>query len=153
MFFIFLNFFIILINFNYLSYNEDFLLNLFLILFFLILYILLKNKIKNFFFSYITKTFFVFIILMRFIYYYNNEYRIFNNLKSRFLNKFLLALRILKKNLSKILNQNYNKNLYLIRLLNFLKNLLDFRIIKDMNIIIIYIIKLKLKVHDILLFY
>lgn len=153
MFFILLNFFIILINFNFISYNEDFLLNIFLILFFLILYILLNNKIKLYFFLYIAKTFYIFIMLMQFIYYYNNEYKNFNGLKKKFLNKLVLTFKIFKRNLSKLVNKNFNKNLYLIRILNYLRNLLEYQLVKDFNIIIIYMIKFKLKIYDILFFY
>lgn len=153
MFFIFLNFLIILINFNFIGYNEDFLLSLFLILFFILLYILLNNKIKFLFFSYIAKTFYIFTILIKFIYFYNKEYKFYNKLKYKFLNKFIFSLKNLKKNISKIINNNLNRNIFLIRLLLFLKNLLDYQIINDFNLLLYFTIKNKLKFNDILFFY
>ena len=153
MFFILLNFFIILLNFNYISYNEDFLLNLFLILFFILIYIFFNNKIKFLFFSYITKIFYIFTMLINFIYYYNNEYKIFNRLKYKFLNKFILTFKLLRKNLSKVINNNFYKNIYLIRILCFLKNLLDYQLTNDFNFLLFFNIKNKLKVNDIIFFY
>jgi len=153
MFFLLLNFFIILVNFNFIGYNEDFLLNLFLILFFLLLYILLNNKIKFLFFSYITKTFYIFMMLIKFIYYYNNEYKIYNKLKYKFLNKLILTLKILRKNLNIIITTNLSKNIYLIRLLCFLKILLDYQIVNEFNFLFFLTVKDKLKINDILLFY
>jgi len=92
-------------------------------------------------------------MLIKFIYYYNNEYKIFNKLKYKFLNKLILTLKILRKNLNKVINANFSKNIYLIRLLCFLKTLLDYQVVNDFNFLFFCIIKNKLKNNDILFFY
>lgn len=115
--FFFLCIFAFLINLNYISYNENFLLCIFFVLFFVIAYSLIKKNFKEFIFIKIFKNFFIILLILKLNIYFNKVlmfyYIIKRNIISKYINKILL---IKKKNIIK-LNNIFN---YYLVLLNFI---------------------------------
>lgn len=115
--FFFLVIFAFLINFNYISYNENFLLCFFFILFFIIVYNLIKKMFKEFIFIKIFKNFFIILLILKLNIYFNKVltfyYLIKRNILIKYINKMLLIKR---KNLVK-LNNIFN---YYLIILNFI---------------------------------
>jgi len=103
--FFFLCIFAFLINLNYISYNENFLLCIFFILFFVIVYIFIKKSFKEYIFIKIFKNFFIILLILKLNIYFNKVlmfyYIIKRNIISKYISKILL---IKKKNIIKINN-------------------------------------------------
>lgn len=154
MFFIFfLCIFTILINYNFISYNENLLLCIFFILFFILGYSLIKNLFKEFIFFKILKNFFLILLVLRLNNYFNKLLICFYSIKSNILIKFTNRIILLKK--KGLINTNNVFNYYLI-LLTFIYyfnlnnkikvkiNLLNLNLFTFLN---------KIKSHDFFLFF
>lgn len=154
MFFIFfLCIFTILINYNFISYNENLLLCIFFILFFILGYSLIKNLFKEFIFFKILKNFFLILLVLRLNNYFNKLLICFYSIKSNILIKFTNRIILLKK--KGLINTNNVFNYYLIvltfiyyfNLNNKIKvkiNLLNLNLFTFLN---------KIKSHDFFLFF
>lgn len=154
MFFIFfLCIFTILINYNFISYNENLLLCIFFILFFILGYSLIKNLFKEFIFFKILKNFFLILLVLRLNNYFNKLLICFYSIKSNILIKFTNRIILLKK--KGLINTNNVFNYYLIvltfiyyfNLNNKIKvkiNLLNLNLFTFLN---------KIKSHDLFLFF
>ena len=101
-----------LINYNYISYNETLLLCIFFILFFLLSYNIIKNLFKKFIFLKIFKNFFLILLVLRLNHYFNKLLIYFYNIKSNILIKFTNRIILLKK--KGIININNLLNYYCI---------------------------------------
>lgn len=103
--FFFFCIFAFLINLNYISYNENFLLCIFFVLFFTIAYSLIKKNFKEFIFIKIFKNFFIILLILKLNIYFNRVlmfyYIIKRNIITKYVSKILL---IKKKNIIKLNN-------------------------------------------------
>lgn len=156
MFFIFfLCIFTILINYNFISYNENLLLCIFFILFFILGYSLIKKLFKEFIFFKIFKNFFLILLVLRLNNYFNKLLICFYNIKSNILIKLTNRIILLKK--KGIININNLFNYYLI-IINFiyylnLNNKIKLKInLLHLNLNCITFLK-KIKNYDIILFF
>src|SRR5437868_10728815 len=97
MFFIFL-LFIILINFNFFSYNENLLLCIIFIIFFGLSYIIINKKVKELNFLKIFKIYYLILILLRLNNYFYKLLSYFYLVKKNILNKYLIKINLIKNN-------------------------------------------------------
>lgn len=154
MFFIFfLCIFTLLINYNFISYNENLLLCIFFILFFILGYSLIKNLFKEFIFLKILKNFFLILLVLRLNNYFNKLLICFYNIKSNILLKLVNRIILLKKR--GVVNTNNLFNYYFIvfnfvyylNLNNKVKSKIDL-----LNLNFFYFLK-KIKSYDFFLFF
>lgn len=107
-FIFFLCIFTILINYNFLSYNENLLLCVFFILFFILGYSLIKNIFKQFIFLKILKNFFYIFLVLRLNNYFYKLLIYFYTVKLNILVKFINRVKLLRKksivNISNLFN-------------------------------------------------
>lgn len=154
MFFIFfLCIFTILINYNFISYNENLLLCIFFILFFILGYSLIKNLFKEFIFFKILKNFFLILLVLRLNNYFNKLLICFYSIKSNILIKFTNRIILLKK--KGLINTNNVFNYYLI-VLTFIYYLnLNNKIKVKINLLNLNLFTFlnKIKSHDFFLFF
>ena len=153
MFFFFLCIFAFLINVNFISYNENFLLCIFFILFFVIAYSLIKNVFKNFIFLKIFKNFFVILLVLKLNIYFNKLLMFYYVIKYNLLLKYINKIILLRKRSWINLNNLFNYYIIIINFLYFFninKNL----IIKD-DFVNLYLFNffMKIKKYDFLLFF
>lgn len=152
MFFLFL-LFIILINFNFFSYNENLLLCIIFIIFFSLAYILVNKKVKEYYFFKIYKIYYLILILLRLNNYFYKLLSYFYLIKKNMLSKYLVKLSLIKKNFGLLLKQFFENHLNIVHVLFYLNLNKSFKInILNWNLKIITYID-KLKVYDSFLFY
>jgi hypothetical protein len=153
MFFFFLCIFSILINYNFLSYNENFLLCIFFIIFFILIYILMNRKFKEYNFLRIFKNFYLILLVLRLNYYFYKLLICYYFIKSNILNKFIIKINLIKKNFLLILNNIFENYLIIFSLIFFLNINKNYKLINESyNLLVLKFID-KLKFHDSLLFY
>lgn len=114
--FFFICIFAFLINLNYISYNENFLLCIFFVLFFVIAYSLIKKSFKEFIFIKIFKNFFIILLILKLNIYFNKVLMFYYIAKRKIIIKYISKILIIKK--KNIIKLNNIFNYYLI-LLNF----------------------------------
>jgi hypothetical protein len=152
MFFIFL-LFIILINFNFFSYNENLLLCIIFIIFFGLSYIIINKKVKELNFLKIFKIYYLILILLRLNNYFYKLLSYFYLVKKNILNKCLIKINWIKNNFRLFLKQFFENHLNVINILFYLNLNKNFKIfIKKLNFKILLYID-KLKAYDSFLFY
>lgn len=154
MFFIFfLCIFTLLINYNFISYNENLLLCIFFILFFILGYSLIKNLFKEFIFLKILKNFFLILLVLRLNNYFNKLLICFYNIKSNILLKLINRIILLKKkgvvNITNLFNYYFIvfNFVYYLNLNNKIKLKIDL-----LNLNFFYFLK-KIKSYDFFLFF
>lgn len=152
-FLFFLCIFTVLINYNFISYNENLLLCIFFILFFMLGYNLIKNLFKEFIFLKILKNFFLILLVLRLNNYFNKLLICFYNIKSNILIKFINRIILLKK--KGVINTNNLFNYYFIifNLIYFCNLNKKIKLKIDLfNLNFFYFLK-KVKSYDYLLFF
>ncbi len=152
-FLFFLCIFTVLINYNFISYNENLLLCIFFILFFMLGYNLIKNLFKEFIFLKILKNFFLILLVLRLNNYFNKLLICFYNIKSNILIKFINRIILLKK--KGVINTNNLFNYYFIifNLIYFCNLNKNIKLKIDLfNLNFFYFLK-KVKSYDYLLFF
>lgn len=152
MFFFFLCIFVFLINFDYISYNENFLLCIFFILFFIIVYNLIRNIFKNFIFLKIFKNFFILLIILKLNIYFNRLLIFYYITKLKLLFKYINKIRLLKKKSLIDIKNIFN---YYIVIINFLYYFnINKKFITYDNFINLYLLNffIKIKKNDFFLF-
>ena len=100
----FLCYFALLINKDYISYNETFLLCIFFILFFIFIIKFLKVNVKQYTFMKILKNFFLNLVVLRLSYYLNKLLILTNVLKENMTKKYKNKITLLKKKSMIIIN-------------------------------------------------
>lgn len=115
--FFFVCIFAFLINLNYISYNENFLLCVFFVLFFIIVYSVIKKSFKEFIFIKIFKNFFVILLILKLNIYFNKVLMLYYIIKRNIINKYISKILLIKK--KNIIKLNNIFNYYLI-ILNFI---------------------------------
>jgi hypothetical protein len=143
----------VLLNLEYLSYNETFLLCLFLIIFFYLIYILVEIKFKEYIFLKIYKIFCLILIVLKlsnffyklsiFVYIMKKRFLKIIFYKKRFINKsFFISIKVLFENYLVVFCFLFFLNIS--KKLELLSNIL--------NISLIFAID-KAKINDNILFY
>jgi hypothetical protein len=115
--FFFVCIFAFLINLNYISYNENFLLCVFFVLFFIIVYSVIKKSFKEFIFIKIFKNFFIILLILKLNIYFNKVLMLYYIIKRNIINKYISKILLIKK--KNIIKLNNIFNYYLI-ILNFI---------------------------------
>lgn len=152
MFFLFI-LFIILINFSFFSYNENFLLCIIFIVFFSLIYILVNKKVKEYNFFKIFRIYYLILILLRLNNYFYKLLSYFYLVKKNMLNKSLVKLSLIKKNFQSLLKQFFENYLSFVNILFYLNLNKSFKInIQNFNLKIVSYTD-KLKAYDSFLFY
>ena len=152
MFFLFI-LFIILINFNFLSYNENFLLCIIFIIFFSLIYILVNKKVKEYNFLKIFKIYYLILILLRLNNYFYKLLSFFYLIKKTILSKCLVKLLLIKNNFGLLLKQFFENYLNIVNVLFYLNLNKNFKFyIHNFNFKLFSYIE-KLKIYDSFLFY
>ena len=152
MFFIFL-LFIILINFNFFSYNENLLLCIIFIIFFGLGYIFISKKVKELNFLIIFKIYYLILILLRLNNYFYKLLSYFYLVKKNILNKCLIKITLIKNNFGLFLKQFFENYLNIIHILFYLNLNKNYKFnIEKLNFNILLYID-KLKAYDSFLFY
>jgi hypothetical protein len=122
----------ILVNNNYISYNENILLCVFFILFFIIAYIGVKQVFKAFVFKKIFNNFFLILFAVRITYFFNNLIIYTNSIKYNILKKYINKIFLLKKKYITSIHNIFNKYLTLILFSYFIVIKVKFRVIEEL---------------------
>lgn len=148
----FLCIFTTLINYNFLSYNENLLLCIFFIIFFMLGYSVIKNIFKQFIFLKIFKSFFYIFLVLRLNNYFYKLLINFYTLKLNLLFRFINSIKLLKK--KSIINTSSLFNYYyiLLNLIYFFNLNKKFKLNKNYENYNITDLK-KSKYHDQILFF
>jgi hypothetical protein len=149
----FISLFTILFNLNYLSYNETFLLGLFLIIFFYLIYILLEIKFKEYIFFQIYKVFCLILLVFKLNNFFQKLSIFVYIMKKRILKKLFFKIKVINKNVInyiKILFEDYLVIFCFLYFLNISKKLE--LLSNSLNNLLIFAIN-KAKINDNILFY
>lgn len=122
----------ILVNNNYISYNENILLCIFFILFFIIAYIAVKQLFKTFVFKKIFNNFFLILFAVRITYFFNNLIIYTNSIKYNILKKNINKILLLKKKYITSIHNIFNKLLILILFSYFIVIKVKFKVIQEL---------------------
>lgn len=126
----------ILVNNNYISYNENILLCIFFILFFIIAYIGVKELLKVFVFKKIFNNFFLILFTVRITYFFNNLIIYTNSIKYNISKKYINKIFLLKKKYITSIHNIFNKYLILILFSYFIVIKVKYKVIQELiNII------------------
>ena len=151
-FFSFLCIFAFLINKNFISYNENFLLCLFFILFFIIAYIFTKKLFKETIFKKIYKNYFLLLFVICLTRSFNKLTSYINIIKYNTLIKYSNKIFLLKKKFIINLNNIFNYCLIVLNFLYFFS--LNRKIKFNKNFINTYLDSIfNLKINDIFIFF
>ena len=94
----------ILFNFDFFSYNETFLLALFLVIFFYLIYLLMDIKFKEYIFFQIYKSFCLIFFVLKLSNFFQKLSIFFYIMKKRILKKFKLKIMSIKKSVMIVIN-------------------------------------------------
>jgi hypothetical protein len=149
-FIFFLCIFTILVNYNFLSYNENLLLCVFFILFFILGYSLIKNIFKQFIFFKILKNFFYIFLVLRLNNYFYKLLIYFYTVKLNILVKFINRIKLLRKKSIVNISNLFNYYIIIFNLVYFYNLNKKFKL---NNNICNFSFFIKVKNHDNLLFF
>jgi hypothetical protein len=152
MFFLFI-LFIILINLNFFSYNENFLLSIIFIVFFSLVYIIVNKKVKEYNFFKIFRIYYLILILLRLNNYFYKLLSFFYLVKKNILSKCLVKLLLIKNNFGLLIKYFFENYLNIVNVLFYLNLNKKFKFnIQNFNFKLFLYIE-KLKYYDNFLFY
>jgi len=149
----FISLFAVLFNLDYLSYNETFLLGLFLIIFFYLIYIFAEMKFKEYIFFQIYKVFCLIFLVLKLSNFFQKLSIFTYIIKKRILKKLYLKTKVINKSVLgsiNILFEDYLVIFCFLYLLNISKKLE--LLSNSLNILFIFAID-KAKRNDNILFY
>jgi hypothetical protein len=152
-FFIFLCVFSILINYNFLSYNENFLLCIFFIIFFLLIYILVNKSFKVYNFLKIFKNFYLLLLVLRLNYYFYKLLIYYYIIKNIILSKFKVKIKLIKKNFIFNIKFFFDSFLTVFSLIFFLNLNKHYKLINEAYYLLILKYLDYFRLHDSLSFY
>ena len=149
----FISLFAVLFNLDYLSYNETFLLGLFLIIFFYLIYIFAEMKFKEYIFFQIYKVFCLIFLVLKLSNLFQKLSIFTYIMKKRILKKIYLKTKAINKSLLGYINILFEDYLVIFCFLYFLNISKKLEVLSNsLNILFIFAIE-KAKRNDNILFY
>ena len=149
----FISLFAVLFNLDYLSYNETFLLGLFLIIFFYLIYIFAEMKFKEYIFFQIYKVFCLIFLVLKLSNFFQKSSIFTYIMKKRILKKIYLKTKAINKSLLGSINILFEDYLVIFCFLYFLNISKKLEVLSNsLNILFIFAIE-KAKRNDNILFY
>ena len=149
----FISLFAVLFNLDYLSYNETFLLGLFLIIFFYLIYIFAEMKFKEYIFFQIYKVFCLIFLVLKLSNFFQKLSIFTYIMKKRILKKIYLKTKAINKSLLGSINILFEDYLVIFCFLYFLNISKKLEVLSNsLNILFIFAIE-KAKRNDNILFY
>lgn len=148
----FIALFAVLFNFDFLSYNETFLLGLFLVIFFYLIYLFGEIKFKEYIFFQIYKIYCLILFVLKLSNFFQ-KLSIFNYImKKRILKKFYLKTKSINKSVMVVINNLFEDYLVLFCFLFYLNISKKLELLSNsLNILLIFAID-KAKRNDSILF-
>jgi len=148
----FIALFAILFNFDFLSYNETFLLGLFLVIFFYLIYLFAELKFKEYIFLQIYKIFCLIFIVLKLSNFFQ-KLSIFNYIaKKRILKKLYLKTMSINKSVMVIINNLFEDYLVIFCFLFYLNISKKLELLSNsLNLLLVFAID-KAKRNDSILF-
>ena len=149
----FISLFAVLFNLDYLSYNETFLLGLFLIIFFYLIYIFAEMKFKEYIFFQIYKVFCLIFLVLKLSNFFQRLSIFTYIVKKRVLKKLYLKTKAINKSVMGSINILFEDYLVIFCFLYFLNISKKLELLSNsLNILLIFAID-KAKRNDNILFY
>ena len=149
----FISLFAVLFNLDYLSYNETFLLGLFLIIFFYLIYIFAELKFKEYIFFQIYKVFCLIFLVLKLSNFFQKLSIFTYIMKKRILKKLYLKTKAINKSVLGSINVLFEDYLVVFCFLYFLNISKKLELLSNsLNILFIFAID-KAKRNDNILFY
>jgi len=149
----FISLFAVLFNLDYLSYNETFLLGLFLIIFFYLIYIFAEMKFKEYIFFQIYKVFCLIFLVLKLSNFFQRLSIFTYIVKKRVLKKLYLKTKAINKSVMGSINVLFEDYLVIFCFLYFLNISKKLELLSNsLNILLIFAID-KAKRNDNILFY
>jgi hypothetical protein len=149
----FISLFAVLFNLDYLSYNETFLLGLFLIIFFYLIYIFAEMKFKEYIFFQIYKVFCLIFLVLKLSNFFQRLSIFTYIVKKRVLKKLYLKTKAINKSVMGSINVLFEDYLVIFCFLYFLNISKKLELLSNsLNILFIFAID-KAKRNDNILFY
>jgi len=149
----FISLFAVLFNLDYLSYNETFLLGLFLIIFFYLIYIFAEMKFKEYIFFQIYKVFCLIFLVLKLSNFFQRLSIFTYIVKKRVLKKLYLKTKAINKSVIGSINVLFEDYLVIFCFLYFLNISKKLELLSNsLNILLIFAID-KAKRNDNILFY
>src|ERR1700727_81728 len=149
----FISLFAVLFNLDYLSYNETFLLGLFLIIFFYLIYIFAEMKFKEYIFFQIYKVFCLICLVLKLSNFFQKLSIFTYIMKKRILKKIYLKTKAINKSLLGSINALFEDYLVIFCFLYFLNISKKLEVLSNsLNILFIFAIE-KAKRNDNILLY
>jgi hypothetical protein len=143
----------ILFNFEFLSYNENFLLALFLIVFFYLIYIFAELKFKEYFFFQIYKTYCLIFIVLKLSNFFQKLLIFIYIMKKKILKKINFKIMVVKNCAMFSINNLFENYLIIFCFLYFLNISKKLELLSNyLNILLIFAIK-KANINDNIFFY
>src|SRR6267154_6882215 len=149
----FISLFAVLFNLDYLSYNEIFLLSLFLIIFFYLIYIFAELKFKEYMFFQIYKVFCLIFLVFKLSNFFQKLSIFIYTIKKRILRKLYFKTKAINKSVLGSINILFEDYLVIFCFLYFLNISKKLELLSNsLNILFIFAID-KAKNNDNILFY
>ena len=149
----FISLFAVLFNLDYLSYNETFLLGLFLIIFFYLIYIFAEMKFKEYIFFQIYKVFCLIFLVLKLSNFFQKLSIFTYIVKKRVLKKLYLKTKAINKSVMGSINVLFEDYLVIFCFLYFLNISKKLELLSNsLNFLLIFAID-KAKRNDNILFY
>ena|ERR1700760_797240 len=149
----FISLFAVLFNLDYLSYNETFLLGLFLIIFFYLIYIFAEMKFKEYIFFQIYKVFCLIFLVLKLSNFFQRLSIFTYIVKKKVLKKLYLKTKAINKSVMGSINVLFEDYLVIFCFLYFLNISKKLELLSNsLNILLIFAID-KAKRNDNILFY
>jgi len=149
----FISLFAVLFNLDYLSYNEIFLLSLFLIIFFYLIYIFAELKFKEYMFFQIYKVFCLIFLVFKLSNFFQKLSIFIYTIKKRILKKLYFKTKAINKSVLGSINILFEDYLVIFCFLYFLNISKKLELLSNsLNILFIFAID-KAKNNDNILFY
>jgi hypothetical protein len=137
----FIALFAILFNFDFLSYNETFLLGLFLVIFFYLIYLFAELKFKEYIFFQIYKIFCLIFFVLKLSNFFQKLSIFFYIMKKRILKKFYLKTMSIKKSVMVAINNLFEDYLVIFCFLFYLNISKKLELLSNsLNILLIFAI-------------
>ena len=144
--------FAVLFNFDFLSYNETFLLGLFLVIFFYLIYLFAEIKFKEYIFFQIYKIFCLIFFVLKLSNFFQKLSIFYYIMKKRILKKLYLKTMSIKKSVMVVINNLFEDYLVVFCFLFYLNISKKLELLSNsLNILLVFAID-KAKRNDSILF-
>lgn len=137
----FIALFAVLFNFDFFSYNETFLLGLFLVIFFYLIYLFAEIKFKEYVFFQIYKIFCLIFFVLKLSNFFQKLSIFYYIMKKRILKKFYLKIKSINKNVMIVINNLFEDYLVIFCFLFYLNISKKLELLSNsLNILLIFAI-------------